>query len=138
MSLCCFFGVELKVGEEPQCPLIPPQSTLMITNVAVAAANTTGGRVTLYAKGMKSKDGVALCTLHPDSNVFHAPLQVIFSDYVSLWIEGAKGAAPESLPSVHVTGYYEAVDEDEEEEEDEELEEAEDDPAPAKRRRTQN
>lgn len=131
MSLSCFFGQELLPDSTAFTPVMPPMSSLVITQVCVTSAFPTGGAVTLYVQSHKMPTKIAVATLCPDKDVYHCPLQLIFSSQVSLFLEPSKQAAKSedgkapTFPHVHISGYYEREDldggdEDEEPSSDEE------------------
>lgn len=137
MSLTCFFGQELKPDGTPFTPVMPPKSSLVITQVSVTSAFPTGGAVTLSVQSHKMPSKIAVATLCPDQNIYHCALQLIFSDRVTFFLEAAAGVAEDGeqqrkgaknfekhRPHVHISGYYECEDlggdddEDDEEESD--------------------
>jgi hypothetical protein len=134
MSLSCFFGHELQPDSTAFTPVMPPMSSLVITQVCVTSAFPTGGAVTLYVQSHKMPSKIAVATLCPDQDIYHCPLQLIFSSQVSLFLEPAKlttkPAADEKapvFPHVHISGYYEREDLDGGADDDEEPSSSEED-----------
>ena len=145
MSLTCFFGQEIQPNGNPVSPIIPPKSTLVITQACVTAAYPTGGAVTLYVQSHNITSKLAVCTLHPDKGIFHWAIQLLFSGSVTFYLVptnpdlpskensgagGKKGGKKTStdekeatkelvpLPTIHLMGYYEAEDEGQDEDDD--------------------
>lgn len=104
MSLNCFFGLELKPDGVPVTPVIPPHSSLVITQCAVtsvvppppsspsssgaseaagAGAPQSYGAVTLYVQSHELPHRFAVCTLSPAQQVTYCPLQLLFSKRVT-------------------------------------------------------
>jgi hypothetical protein len=121
--LSCYFGHEMEPNGAPFTPVIPPKSSLVITQCCISATCPTGGAVTLYVQPHDLPSKLAVCTLHPDADVFHCPVQLIFSKPFSLYLEphtkksakngnDRKKKSPDdesdrSFPRVHLSGYYE-------------------------------
>jgi hypothetical protein len=116
MSLSCFFGYELKPDGAAFTPVMPSMSSLVITQACVTSAFPTGNAVTLYVQSHKMPTKIAVSTLCPDKDLYHCPLQLIFSSQVSFFLEPSKeGATSEEgkapvFPHVHISGYYERED----------------------------
>lgn len=91
MSLSCFFGKELRPQDPPFTPVMPPGSTLVITQVCVTSEHPTGPAVTLQVQSHNMPFYVSVATLHPDRNVYHFPLQLLFSKNVSFKLVAANG-----------------------------------------------
>lgn len=87
MSMNCFFGLELQPTGSPSTPIIPPGSTLVVTQVCVTSAFPTGGAVTLYVQSHQTPQKLAICTLHPDKGVYHWPTQLIFAKSASFFLQ---------------------------------------------------
>ena len=78
--------MEIQPDGNPVAPIIPPKSTLVITQVCVTAAFPTGGAVTLYVQSHNITSKLAVCTLHPDKGIFHWAVQLLFSGSVTLFL----------------------------------------------------
>lgn len=142
MSYNCFFGVELTPAAQAS-PAVPPQTSLVLSQVCVAAQSTYRGRVSVVVEGPKQTP-IVIATLHPEMGIFHVPLQLVFgtTPKLSLVVNRAELQNPKyhrnaldgaSLPQLeagcrlHLTGYYEreadALDDDDADDDDEEEEE---------------
>lgn len=151
MSYHCFFGLEIKGDGVPVTPILPPETSLVITQCAIHSYNTSKpqahtNKVTLYVQSHNTPQRIAVGTLSVTDNVFFMPLQLIFSQAVSFSLvpaypeagdksvrqknkkrkssetDTADAAAEASEEAdrvvVHLTGYYESVDEEPEDEDD--------------------
>ena len=117
-SLTCYFGVKL-VPQQPLTPVIPPASTLVITNICVSQETPFGGPATLYAQCANIPHKVALCTVHPDQGIFHWSTEMMFSKPVTFQlVPFGAGSKDRPLPSIHLTGYYECDEEAAEDQDD--------------------
>lgn len=130
MSLSCFFGHELSPNGIGFSPILPANSTLVLTQVCVTSSFPSGGPVTLSVQGSKMPTKIAVCTLCPDEGIYHWPVQLIFSGHVTFFLEpfgqasAKKGEDTPGRPHVQISGYYEC-DELEDQADSEESEEDE-------------
>eukprot|EP00758_Cryptobia_borreli_P004644 Tbor_TRINITY_DN4497_c1_g3::TRINITY_DN4497_c1_g3_i1::g.8090::m.8090 len=132
MSLSCYFGIKLNIFES-SAPVIPPSSTLVITNICVSQDTAFGKPVTIYVQCHNFPKKLAIGTLDPDGGVFHLSCEMMFSSAVAFYLEPFDGSRSDSKgdtnnrwPSVHITGYYECdEDHDDPDNIDEEIEEEE-------------
>lgn len=124
MAYNCFFGTELQAGRPAEHIPVPPQTSLVVSQVCVAAQSTYRGRMSVVVEGPK-KTPITLATLHPEKGIFQVPLQVIFSNpptftlvvnradvlneknHLALTPSASKSSDLESRCVVHMTGYYE-------------------------------
>ncbi|EPY31719.1 hypothetical protein STCU_03306 [Strigomonas culicis] len=128
MSLNCFFGVELKPDGVPVTPLLPPRSSLVITQCSVTsvvpdaaatadaddadhhhhhkkskmeAAAAAYAPVVLYVQGHEVPSKFAVATLAPQEGVTYSALQLVFSRSVTFTLQPRRGAGEAADGTAH-------------------------------------
>lgn len=111
MSLTCFFGTVVEPNTSVTPPR-PPKSSLVISNICVAATAVTGGSISIYAQVPNLPQRLCLGTLYPDAGIYHLACNHLFNQGVTFVTQSnlfGKGGNP---PAVHLTGYFEAESDD--------------------------